>query len=182
VSGRLSKDELLNLYNSGLSQVQIGLKIGIHHGTISKWMSRYGIAPGRGTNRNPNAGPNAGQWKGSSASYSAFHKRVKHIRGRPQRCDRCSSTTAKKYEWANLTGNYQDMNDYVRLCVSCHRFHDGHGRGPKNGRWKGGPPSFNCKQCDILFHRYPPVSGTPQFCSMKCSGLWHRNFNANAIR
>jgi hypothetical protein len=27
-------------------------------------------------------------------------------------------------EWANLTGNYADIDDYERMCVLCHRNFD----------------------------------------------------------
>ena len=31
---------------------------------------------------------------------------------------------SKKYDWANLTGNYNDPKDYKRMCKSCHLRYD----------------------------------------------------------
>lgn len=59
--------------------------------------------------------------------YSGYHWRVRRARGCPKRCEDCGTTTApgQRYEWANLTGNYADVNDYRRLCKACHiRFDD----------------------------------------------------------
>ena len=35
----------------------------------------------------------------------------------------CAATEGRM-EWANLTGEYQDVTDYARMCVSCHRKFD----------------------------------------------------------
>ena len=64
---------------------------------------------------------NNSSWKGDSASYAALHLRVQVARGKPARCDRCGTTAAGRYEWANLTGQYTDIYDYQRMCVSCHQ-------------------------------------------------------------
>ena len=61
-----------------------------------------------------------GNWKGNAASYDAFHKRVSAKRGRPQLCEECGKTKGRM-QWSNLNGNYADVNDYARLCISCHR-------------------------------------------------------------
>ena len=29
-----------------------------------------------------------------------------------------------RFEWANLTGSYEDIDDYARMCCSCHRSYD----------------------------------------------------------
>lgn len=62
-------------------------------------------------------------WKGADAGYKALHLRVAARRGKPSRCERCG-TTRGRFEWANLTGKYDDVNDYERMCVSCHRKYD----------------------------------------------------------
>jgi hypothetical protein len=64
-------------------------------------------------------------WRGAEASYFALHRRVYVVRGQPQRCDECGSTDpARTYEWASLTQRYEDVNDYRRMCRSCHRKFD----------------------------------------------------------
>ena len=62
-------------------------------------------------------------WKGDEAGYQALHLRVQAARGTPSLCSRCG-TTEGKFEWANLTGNYEDINDFARMCVTCHRRFD----------------------------------------------------------
>lgn len=60
-------------------------------------------------------------WKGNRAGYQACHMRVIAARGRPSECEECGTTDSNKYyDWANLTGNYHDVDDYRRLCRSCH--------------------------------------------------------------
>jgi len=67
--------------------------------------------------------PTKGLFK--ATSYGACHYKVRKLRGTPSLCEVCGTTTAKKFEWANLTGNYADINDYKRMCASCHDKFDG---------------------------------------------------------
>jgi hypothetical protein len=60
-----------------------------------------------------------------SKSYGACHYKVRRLRGTPQLCEVCGTTSARKYEWANITGNYEEINDYKRMCTSCHNKFDG---------------------------------------------------------
>ena len=66
-------------------------------------------------------------------SYRENHRGVELLRGRPRFCEGCGKDGHEaphyyeggpEFEWANLTGRYDDPQDYVRLCVSCHREHD----------------------------------------------------------
>lgn len=59
-------------------------------------------------------------WKGDEASYDALHKRVVANRGQPQKCEECG-TTEGKMSWCNVTGKYEDINDYKRMCHGCHQ-------------------------------------------------------------
>ena len=79
--------------------------------------------------------------KGDSAKYAALHLRVSVARGKPSLCMRCGTTEAARFEWANLTGDYANVEDYVRLCGSCHRRMDGavHNLGD-HAKKKGGRP------------------------------------------
>lgn len=60
------------------------------------------------------------RWVGDAVSRPAAHHRLYKMFGKPRRCDHCHTTTAKCYDWANLSGNYADPNDFKRLCRSCH--------------------------------------------------------------
>lgn len=65
------------------------------------------------------------RWKGDQASYGAFHRRVARVRGKPAACEKCGlADPARRYEWANLTGDYPNPMDYERMCVPCHRAFD----------------------------------------------------------
>ena len=68
-------------------------------------------------------------WKGDDAKYGALHAWIKKQLGKPNKCERCGTTSAKKFEWANKSGNYlRETSDWERLCTSCHRKKDGHGK------------------------------------------------------
>jgi hypothetical protein len=62
-------------------------------------------------------------WRGAEATVEAKHFRIITVRGKPASCVwGCISPT--RYEWANLTGDYDDVWDYAAMCVSCHRRYD----------------------------------------------------------
>jgi len=64
-------------------------------------------------------------WKGDFASYDAMHKWVKRQKGKPKKCEVCGSIKKKKYEWANIDHSYKrNVDDYIRMCTSCHRRYD----------------------------------------------------------
>ena len=98
----------------------------VHAMTRSEeWKKRIGDA-NRGRHKGePRIGyqqENHGQWKGDTASYCAIHNWVRRWYGTPKECSHCGTTKAKKFEWANKSGKYKrDINDYARLCTSCHR-------------------------------------------------------------
>lgn len=119
---KLPADEVELLYRSGLTQTEVADHFGVTQKVICGFMRRHGIAARPAIKRNQN-GANNDSWKGDDATYSAFHFRVEAVRGKPSCCTSCNKTTGR-FEWANLTGRYEDVNDYVRLCVSCHRRFD----------------------------------------------------------
>lgn len=70
-------------------------------------------------------GEKHGRWLGDGVSYKGLHLWLGRNFGRPSKCSRCGTTEAKRYEWANVSGNYsRDREDYARLCVSCHHLID----------------------------------------------------------
>lgn len=67
-------------------------------------------------------GKSAGAWKGDKAGYVAKHMWIISHYGKASKCEHCDSKTAKRYEWANISGNYErEVIDYKQLCPSCHR-------------------------------------------------------------
>lgn len=96
---------------------------------------RNGNTGSCGCSRGGLTGPANSGWKGDEASYSAFHHRVEMRYGRPSRCRQCGTEDSSvTYDWANLTGHYEDPDDYMRMCRSCHRLFDASRRFA--GRWQ----------------------------------------------
>ncbi len=70
-------------------------------------------------------GEDVHNWKGDDVGYSALHDWVARQLGKPRECEHCKSKTKKVYHWANKSGDYKrDINDWIRLCVSCHSKYD----------------------------------------------------------
>lgn len=64
-------------------------------------------------------------WKGDDVSYVGLHQWVARNKGRPRRCEVCGTTSAKKYEWANIDHRHRRvLEDFIRMCTSCHRNYD----------------------------------------------------------
>lgn len=75
-------------------------------------------------------------WKGDNAGKTAMHDWVKKWKGKPDLCEMCGTITAKRYEWANVDHSYRRiLEDYIRMCTSCHRKYDKQ-RGVKINQWK----------------------------------------------
>jgi hypothetical protein len=71
------------------------------------------------------SGNKNGGWKGEDVGYIALHKWIARHRGKPSFCESCKTSESKGFEWANISGEYKrDLDDYERLCLSCHRKKD----------------------------------------------------------
>lgn len=104
-------------------------------------------------------GSNNHLWKDKDAGYITQHQWISRNYGNASRCTECGILNAKRYYWANISGEYKrDISDYKELCRSCHGKYDhfriygdkcrkGHPRLPENqrktksGKWK------ECPQC-----------------------------------
>lgn len=110
-------------WNQEMTQVETARACAISVRQVEHIMEQNGI-PAR-VPRSFGGGPLAPSWKGDTASYSALHHRVYVARGLPKECSVCGTTDPTKYyDWANLSGNYADVNDYARMCRGCHVKHD----------------------------------------------------------
>jgi len=57
-------------------------------------------------------------WKGAYAGYRALHYRL----GKTSNCSMCGDVGGKHgCHWANISGKYDDKNDYICLCPKCHK-------------------------------------------------------------
>lgn len=64
-------------------------------------------------------------WRGDNISNTGLHQWVAYWKGRPKWCESCGTTTARKYEWANIDHKHRRvLSDYIRMCTSCHRKYD----------------------------------------------------------
>ena len=64
-------------------------------------------------------------WKEDDVTYMGAHARVHRERGKANYCVMTDcKKKGKRFEWANLTGKYADVWDYIAMCSSCHSFFD----------------------------------------------------------
>lgn len=124
-----NKEELENLYNKNkMSQRELAKYYKVTQTQIRRWMKEYSIKS-RSLKEAHSGGPGNGKenfnWKGDSVGYSALHSWIRKNKGTPKKCEHCGRTDKKKYEWANISGEYKrDLNDWIRLCTKCHREFD----------------------------------------------------------
>ena len=113
-----TKKEFTKLYQSGMTISEISDHFGIGRKMVQNDMKYFNVKARVAAKRNQSGDKNA-NWKGDDAKYSAFHRRLYH--NQPQKCEECGTSDPKKrYEWASLTGKYQDPLDYKRMCKICH--------------------------------------------------------------
>lgn len=140
-------------------------------------------------------------WKGDAVGYGALHSWLRRTAGAPSRCERCGTTSAKRFEWANKSRTYQrDLSDWERLCVSCHRkdgfakqeyiawrkgkktgfvprsaFRPGERRSPRT-EFKPGLTPWNkrltVRPCVHCGRPFQPKDATRKFCRIEC--YWRR--------
>lgn len=112
------------LYAKGHTQSEVATILGLTQKIIWRLMYRHSI-PTRVAAKRDQRGEKNHMWKGGVASYTAFHSRMQALKGRPKKCEVCQTEDpSKHYDWANLTGKYDDPDDYKRMCRSCHWKHD----------------------------------------------------------
>lgn len=66
-------------------------------------------------------------WVGDSVKYNGLHAWIRRQLGDPETCEFCkkSGLTGKKIHWANKSHEYKrDINDWIRLCATCHYKYD----------------------------------------------------------
>lgn len=111
------------LYASGLTQSEIAAQVGRSQKVVWNCMRRHGIEARTAAPRNQvgEANPN---WRADAAGKQAFHRRLYALHGKPSKCTVCGTTGSEHYDYANLSGRYEDINDYAAMCRSCHWKYD----------------------------------------------------------
>jgi len=112
---------IIEQYLAGSTLRDVATHNGICTYTIAKHLRENGIdrrKPGTCGVKNQN-------WRGDLVGFIAIHARVNRARGKPRKCEHCGTETAKRYAWANKDHrNYLDVDNYIRLCYSCHLRYD----------------------------------------------------------
>jgi len=96
---------------------QKGHKINLGKKHTEKTKQKIGIG---------NSGSKSWRWK-DDASYSALHHWVRKYKGKAKICEDCGKkkTTPKSVQWCNKDHKYRrNLDDYISLCVPCHRKYD----------------------------------------------------------
>lgn len=110
-------------YEIGHTQHEIAGKLGVTQKVIFNVMRRHGLKA-RVAAKRDQWGPNNHAWKAADATKYAFHRRLYSRFGKPSKCTVCGTTSSTNYDYANLTGKYEDMSDYAVMCRSCHWKYD----------------------------------------------------------
>lgn len=102
-----------------IAEVQQAIGPGIK---VQTMLRNHGIERRRPVARSQ-VGESNNNWRGDAARYAGLHRRVYAARGRASRCTQCDATSGP-FEWANLTGRYEDLDDYAEMCSRCHKRYD----------------------------------------------------------
>lgn len=117
-------EKAIKLYEKGNTQVEVAQILGTTQKVVWRLFKNAHYKCRVAKKRNQ-TGKNNSSWKGDNAGYKALHYRVYKAKGRPQKCEVCGySKKDRRYQWANLTGKLSDIDDYKRMCESCHSKYD----------------------------------------------------------
>lgn len=86
------------------------------------------------------------KYEPGTTEYVNAHQRVRKVRGDPDVCVECGGQAV---DWASITGDHDDPQDYQPMCRSCHvsmdqrRAHDER----EDHEWAPGPYKNRCAEC-----------------------------------
>lgn len=121
---KIDDDKLNELYSSGMTKVECAKELGVGRKVVENAMKRLGIKSRKAAKRFQ-IGESNHMWRGDSASMTNKHRRLYRAFGQPSKCDVCGTEDeTKSYDWANLTGDYNNPQDFKRMCRSCHWKYD----------------------------------------------------------
>ncbi len=130
--------------------VDIAKECNVDRITIGRWRKKFGIHSRKFSNetisklsrekKGKKTGANNHNWKGDDVGYHCLHKWIRKSKTKPECCQKCGKKQ-DYLELANISGEYKrDINDYIYLCVRCHKEMDGNLKkfidGGKNTRFK----------------------------------------------
>lgn len=93
---------------------------------LARWKDPEYIEKQKLKNKNMPKGKDVHNWTGDYPEYRTLHRWVIGRLGKAWMCESCGKDDKySRYEWSNIDGNYKrDLNDFIMLCVSCHRKRD----------------------------------------------------------
>lgn len=96
--------------------------------TIHYWLRKFNLRKRSkkvGNYSNHPRSKNHPNWKGEKVGYTCLHSWVRRRKEKPDHCQKCGKTQ-NYLELANISGEYKrDIEDYIYLCVKCHKEMDG---------------------------------------------------------
>ena len=99
--------------------------------------------------------------------YRSLHTWIREKRGKPIKCEHCD-TTKGRLEWANKSGKYNKvLDDWISLCVFCHRRYDKKSYEENNQRRKTGKYKL-CMVCNKQFYSKLCLVKRTRYCSQEC--------------
>jgi len=138
---KIDDTKLIKSYNSGMTQAECAMALGVSRKVVFNALKRLGVKSRKAAKRDQIGDRNTG-WKGEDANLVNKHRRLYRAFGQPSKCDICGTTDeSKSYDWANLTGDYDNPTDFKRMCRSCHSKYDKkhlNFKGAKGGKGKRG--------------------------------------------
>jgi hypothetical protein len=115
------------------------------------------------------SGEHNSNWRGDQVTIRHRHRRISKLYGDIKICEKCKTETAKRYDWANVTGNYSSENrfDWARLCRSCHMKLDKNWLKKDKVIYKKDKPTVGntCMKCN---KKYLSKGRGRQYCSKVC--------------
>lgn len=109
---------------------QIKQKTCSHSCQLKNNKFRVGKKPANAFSSEQTIGSNNINWRGADIKYGSLHDWVRYHLGKPKKCENCFMAEHWRYEWANVSGEYKkDLDDWVRLCKTCHVLIDNSARG-----------------------------------------------------
>ena len=110
----------MELYGLGMTKQEVANRLNTTRKVTENTFKRHNFKCRKAYKRNQ-YGVNNHTWSGDNPSYSAAHRRLIRKFGKPKKCEVCGSENQEKfYDWASLTGDYNNFDDYKRMCRSCH--------------------------------------------------------------
>lgn len=102
---------------------QVAWNKGVPSGIVPETAFKPGAKPwNKGTSGLMPAGAAHPNWSGDGVGYGGLHIRVRKVRGTPDSysCRHADDTCKGPMDWANISGKYRGVDDFVPLCRSHH--------------------------------------------------------------